>query len=475
MDRTKLRHILFLGENSEVEFKTNIIAPDILGRVVCGMLNNAGGCVVCGVSDTGQIRGVNINEKGIAKLERTLRNELFPKNLVSFEIQSLEGKALLVVEVPAGHDVPYAYRNVVYIREHDRTVRMGIEAIHDMLRKKQVEPERWERRFSFADPELDLDNNEIDSIVMEVGQTKRVLFKNPEDIQQVLTELSVLKYGRLTNAGDVLFTKNPENRIPQVRVRAACYNSTKADDSFRNMKSFSGPLLAVLEKTYEFIVGNTPTRIKFLKSGLKRVEQPVYPAKAVREALVNAFAHRDYANASGGVIVDISPSRLEIWNSGGFPDGITIETLSQGHISVLRNPDIAHVIYLRGMMEKLGRGCILIREECHNIGLCKPEWKADATGVTLTFFTEQATEQATEQVTEQVVKLVGIMDGDMTRQEMQERLGLRQREHFRAAYLSPALHFGAIEMTEPDKPRSSRQRYRLTSFGKKVQRDIGVV
>ena len=96
---------------------------------------------------------------------------------------------------------------------------------------------------------------------------------------------------------------------------------------------------------------------------------------------------------------------------------------------------------------------------------------------------EQVTDQATEQVggtTEQVagdvgleVRLLRAMSGEMTRRGIQEALGLRHRIHFREAYLLPALQAGLTEMTIPDKPRSSKQRYRLTPAGRERLRQLG--
>lgn len=109
---------------------------------------------------------------------------------------------------------------------------------------------------------------------------------------------------------------------------------------------------------------------------------------AIREGIVNAFAHRDYSSFSGGIKVEISPVRLQIWNSGSLPDGVDADKLQQGHISVLRNPDIAHALYLQGYMEKLGRGSVLIRQACEDNGLAPPVWYSEgSSGVTLTFFT----------------------------------------------------------------------------------------
>jgi ATP-dependent DNA helicase RecG len=278
--------------------------------------------------------------------------------------------------------------------------------------------------------------------------------------------LSVAKHGRLTNGGDVLFARNPAARFPQTRVRAMRYNSDKAGDTYRDMKSFEGPLQEVFEDAYGFVIRNTPTRARFKPGQTKREDSPLYPEDAVREALINALVHRDYSSASGGVSIHIFPKRLEIWNSGGLPEGVTVEKLQEGHISVLRNPDISHVLYLRGLMEKAGRGSVLMIQKCRENGLSVPEWKSDEKlGVTVTF----RAPQVTPQVTPQVKRLVKHLKGNMLRRELQAAMSLKDDEHFRKAYLLPALGAGVIEMTEPDKPKSSKQRYRLTPLGQRLR------
>jgi DNA-binding transcriptional regulator LsrR (DeoR family) len=82
--------------------------------------------------------------------------------------------------------------------------------------------------------------------------------------------------------------------------------------------------------------------------------------------------------------------------------------------------------------------------------------------------------QVTEQVTEQVKDLVKILEKEMDRQEIQHKLGLSHRENFRSNYLKPALEQGFIEMTIPDKPNSSLQKYRLTILGKQLKRKITI-
>ena len=80
---------------------------------------------------------------------------------------------------------------------------------------------------------------------------------------------------------------------------------------------------------------------------------------------------------------------------------------------------------------------------------------------------EQVTPPVTEQVTGEVTRLLAVMSGDMRRLDIQAALKLKHEDHFRAAYLIPAMDGGFIEMTIPDKPKSSKQKYRLTDKGKK--------
>ena len=103
----------------------------------------------------------------------------------------------------------------------------------------------------------------------------------------------------------------------------------------------------------------------------------------------------------------------------------------------------------------------MIQRACTERGLPLPQWSEDDRGVTLTFFTTE--------VTTEVMQIIGVLDGEMSRRELQDVLGLRNAEHFRKAYLQPAIREGLVEMTIPDKPRSSRQRYRLTWRGRALR------
>lgn len=481
MKQEQLMELLKLGEGPKVQFMANLKALEAIGHEVCGFLNTSGGYVVCGVNKRGALLGVDFDDEEIAAFEKALHDGLSPKSLVAVGPEKLDGKSVVVIEVPKGHDVPYAFRNAIFVREDDASVQADPATIRDMVLRSQIEPERWERRFSVADLDTDFDVAQLNAAVVDAEKVKRAFLNDKSDPYRVLVDLSAARFGRLTNGGDVLFTKNPAVRLPQTRLRAMRYNSDKAGDKFSDMKSFEGSLHSIFEEAYTFIVRNTPSVSRFIKGDPKRQDSPLYPEDAVREALINALAHRDYAASSGGIAIHIYPRRLEIWNSGAFLNGVTPESIAKGQISVLRNPDIAHVLYLRGLMEKTGRGGRLIVDECVNAGLPSPSWASDISGVTITFATTEVAMQVATDVTTQVnmevpmdvttevLRVIEHLRGAVDRQTLQDTIKLKNVEHFRKAYILPALKAGVIEMTQPDKPKSSTQRYRLTAKGEALK------
>ena len=160
---------------------------------------------------------------------------------------------------------------------------------------------------------------------------------------------------------------------------------------------------------------------------------------------------------------------------GGLPTGLKLAEL--GRESIRRNPLIADLLHRIEFIEKAGTGIRRIREEAQEQGCPEPEFKVRGAFFVVVFrpdpevwaIEDQITGQVTMQVTPQVtgeVRLLEVISGEMNRRQIQEALGLKDTEHVRKTYLLPALQAGLIEMTIPDKPRSSKQRYRLTTAGR---------
>ena len=254
-------------------------------------------------------------------------------------------------------------------------------------------------------------------------------------------------------------------------------------------KDFDSGVVADIEDAMRFIERNTRTAYRI--EGLRRQNIPEYPMEAVREAITNAVMHRDWFFDGANVFVELYADRIEVISPGSLPKGLTLADL--GRKSIRRNPLIADLLHRIDFIEKAGTGIQRIRDGAREQECPEPEFEADRF-VTVTFrpnpvvrevsgddrITPQVTPEVTGQVTGQVaeeaapeVRLLRVLSGEMTRQDIQEALGLKHRDHFNQAYLLPALQAGLIEMTIPDKPRSSKQRYRLTPAGSEYLKQIG--
>ena len=182
---------------------------------------------------------------------------------------------------------------------------------------------------------------------------------------------------------------------------------------------------------------------------------------ALREAIINAFVHNDFTGEVPPKF-EIFPDRIEITSAGGLPEGLNQEEFFLGY-SVPRNKELMRIFKDLGMVEQLGSGVPRILEsygrECftfsdHFLRMSFP-----------------VHDSSIPHVTPQVEKLILIIRGEMTRQELQDSLNLSDRMNFFNSYLQPAIESGVIEMTIPDKPKSRNQRYRLTDSGEELKKN----
>lgn len=375
------------GESATVEFVADASDFDRIARSVCSFLNGKGGDIFCGVDDSGRLLGIPDADATAARLRKCLQTTITPHApLLSVTVDEEGGSAIISIEIPTGSKPPYVYEGAAYIRRGRETKAADAETLHRLLQWATLATDLWEKRISTALEESDLDFDEIAATVKEASRAGRYTFDDPDDKMAVLQQLGLFLSGRLTQAADVLFAKNPALRHPQIRLRATCFETDKESERFIDDKVFEGPLVQMLDRAEKFILRNIRTEVVFQSKGLQTTDKAEYPTDAVREGLVNALAHRDYAAFHGGVAVRLFPSRLEIWNSGHLPFPLKPSDLKKNHPSIPVNPDIVQALYIRGYMNRIGRGTQRIMNVCRERGLRGPSWRDDRTGVTLTLY-----------------------------------------------------------------------------------------
>jgi ATP-dependent DNA helicase RecG len=129
-----------------------------------------------------------------------------------------------------------------------------------------------------------------------------------------------------------------------------------------------------MSEAMEFLSRHLPIAGRIEPGVFERVDEPLFPPIALREALVNAFCHRDYAQVGSAVSIAIYDDRLEIWSDGTLPFGLRPEDLKRDHLSRPRNPLIAEVFYRRGLIERWGMGTQRLVELCVRAGHPEPEF-----------------------------------------------------------------------------------------------------
>ena len=346
-----------------------------VAQAACAFLNAEGGTVL-------MESGAQPVAALVKAIESELREKLHPPALWSVTPIERASAGYCLVDVPAGRDRPYTVDGTIYLRKNTATTAASADEIRALVEGGFRETERWERRLI---PGAGL-NRLVEGVISSVAR-RALVNRNlslGDKFESILTALNLFRDGMITNAAEVLFGDNPAQQFPQVRVRVTVYETDKGGD-LQDSRQFEGPSLLMLDEVFAMLRKHMSVSSTF-KEGLQRTDRPTYPEAALREGLVNAFVHRDYANFSGGLSVDVYPGRLVIWNSGSLPPGLKIGDLTREHPSMPRNPDIAQVFFLHGLMERIGRGTQKIVSACTEAGLPTPKWKADETGVTLTFF-----------------------------------------------------------------------------------------
>ena len=185
--------------------------------------------------------------------------------------------------------------------------------------------------------------------------------------------------------------------------------------------------------------------------------------------------HSDYTIPGGAVAVAMYDDHLEITNPGTFHFGITPEKLTQPHESKPWNPIIANVFYRAGIIERWGSGTLNILDWCKENGNPPPAWKEQAGSVYVTFWPPFLPEHQVSTklaLSQHQVEILRKCREDSPLVDLMAIAGRSDRTKFRHQVLNPLLEEGLIEMTIPDKPRSSKQRYRLTEKGRKFLDDL---
>jgi ATP-dependent DNA helicase RecG len=206
--------------------------------------------------------------------------------------------------------------------------------------------------------------------------------------EEIFDKLRLTENGQLKRAAVILFGKNPGRFYPSLFVKIGRFAKDDADIRFQEVEE--GNIIVLLRNVLERLNHKFLIRqIEF--EGMYRIEKGEYPVPALREMLLNALVHRNYMGAH--TQIRVYDDKINIWNDGMLPEGISLESLKRSHSSRPRNPLIADVCFKGGLIDTWGRGTIKIIDTCKQAGLPEPELTERDGGFLVTLFKDRFSEE----------------------------------------------------------------------------------
>lgn len=356
MTPSELESLIAVGEGPLLEFKRSGTAH--LGREICAFANTLGGRILIGVDDAGRRHPLQ-HLNSLRSEVQTIARNLEPPLMVECE----EVAGILVVTVPESRHKPHSAAGKFYLREGASSQQMNRDEIREFFYREGLIyfDEKANDRFRWPDDFAD----EAFAAFPEAGHITPAL-----PAETILRNLGLLKPDGMSYAGSLLFSRQVSRFVPGAAVNCSLFQG-RATTRVLDQKVFDGDLLSNYRSAINYLLSHLNTRYEI---GVERKEQLEIPEGALREALLNAMAHRDYRKP-GDLQVHIFLDRVEIINPGGLVGGMTLEKL--GSVSLPRNPLLFGMMHRMGLVEKIGSGLKRIADMCREQQTTPPEIQAD--------------------------------------------------------------------------------------------------
>ncbi len=377
------------GESERLELKSTTGQRREAAKTACAMLNHQGGLIIIGATPDGMVAGQQVGGNTIEQLSREFQ-DIEPSAFPSIErIPVTADREVLLIRVSRGDMAPYRHRNEAYRRVGNTNRRMSRDDEHRMFLERVHTEQRWENQPAKGWTMDDLDAVEIRRTVNEAIRIGRLSDPVPDGLDEMLQGMGLLKDGALLRAAVALFGREQSivtaSEWTQCLLRVARFGGVSRTADFTDNRQFRGNAFALLAHAERFLSDNLPIAGRFVPDSFVRVDEPLYPREALREALANALCHREYTDGGGSVGLGIYDDRLEITSTGSLHFGLTPEMLFLPHASRPWNPLIANGFYLRGIIERWGRGTNKMADMTTAAGLPRPEIEDFAGAVTVRF------------------------------------------------------------------------------------------
>lgn len=352
------------GESKNLEFKQQLPKGQQIAKTLIAFANGNGGKFIIGVTDDRELVGINDDIFEVQDKISSIIDELCRPNLLPhIYVENIIGKELLVVEVARGSLMPYYLAPLG--REHGVYIRIGASnRVASPEYIQQLELQRLNRSFdelvNYQYPLEKLNLTLLEKAFQEMNKTL--------NLEKLLNlKLVVEEQGTYFATNGLLILLG---KYEHVMTQCARFKGTNMS-VFLDCKEYTGDLFLQLGQTEIFIKNHLSLRAEI--RGLKRYDHLEIPENAIREALINAYIHRDYSNFGRNIKVAVYDDLVNIVSPGGLPNGLTEADLLQGR-SEIRNRVLARVFRELGYIEHWGSGIQRIQQMCEAENLPTPEF-----------------------------------------------------------------------------------------------------
>ena len=361
-----------MPEQQNIEYKRSW--HDDYLKWVCGLANAQGGHVFIGKDDNGNVVHLADYKKLMDEIPNKIRNLMGITAEVNLNEE--KGNRFIEIVVPP-YSVPISLRGRYYYRSGSTKQELTGPSLNEFLLGKSGKT--WddviEQRATFDD----IDEQSIEVYLKAAKNAGRLPENEGLPIPELLEKLRLTEKGQLKRAAIILFAKDPGRFYPNTFVKIGRFGKDDADLKFQ--ETVEGNLVSMVPRildqlNHKFLV----KQIGF--EGMHRIEKDEYPVAALREMILNAIVHRNYMGAP--IQLRVYDDKINIWNEGFLPPGLTLEALKRPHSSRPRNPLIADVAFKGGYIDAWGRGTIKIIDSCKAAELPEPEMMERDGGFLLT-------------------------------------------------------------------------------------------
>lgn len=338
-----------LKENETLELKKTLTQLKEGVISLSAMLNKQHkGELYFGINDEGKVCGVEIGKKTISDIAHEIKTNLKPLPII-LEINELKENEKDIIKIYVeGNDAPYSAYGRYYFRINDSDTMMTENILQNLFENKMDDYSKWEKTETNYTID-DIDEDLLINYMREANEKGRInyLYKNAKETLKKLELLT--ENDKLNMAGYYLFGNNRP-----LTIKLANY-PTDSRTEFGEIKEFKGNIFECIKEAIAYIQNHISYKSEII--GIQRVETPEIPIRAIREIVINSFAHCKYSIKGDFNQYIIYKSSVVIYNPGSIYHNVDPIKFASAEVgSKIRNLSIASVLYKCGYIDSFGTG-----------------------------------------------------------------------------------------------------------------------